>query len=90
MSSKKVNEKSQVTKKMVRITIEVKKEIVENYEGGVCIRDLVDAYPMLRTTTSTIVNNKDIIKMANIAKGVKSLTKQRFPKFYWKLTPSKQ
>ena len=30
MSCKKVNEKSQVTKKMVRITIEVKIEIVEN------------------------------------------------------------
>jgi hypothetical protein len=34
MSSKKVNEKSQATKKMVRITMEVKKEIAEKYEGG--------------------------------------------------------
>ena len=74
MSSKKVNEKSQATKKMVRITIEVKKEIVEKYEGGMHIQDLADAYPMPRTTVSTIVKNKDVIKSANVAKGVKSLT----------------
>jgi hypothetical protein len=37
MSSKKVNEESQATKKMVTITMEVKKEIVEKYEGGCCI-----------------------------------------------------
>ena len=54
------------------------------------IRDLTDAYRMSRTMESTIVKNKDVIKLANIAKGVKSLTKQRFPKFYWKGTPSKQ
>jgi hypothetical protein len=34
MSSKKVNEKSQATKKMLTITVEVKKEIVEKYEVG--------------------------------------------------------
>jgi hypothetical protein len=77
MSSKKVNEKSQAMKKMVRITMEVKKEIVEKYEGGMCIRDLAAAYCMPRTTVSTIVKNKDVIKSANVAKGVKSITKQR-------------
>jgi hypothetical protein len=69
MSSKKVIEKSQATKKMVRITMEVKKEIVEKYEGA--------AYRMPRTTVSTVVKNKDVIKSANVAKGVKSITKQR-------------
>jgi hypothetical protein len=77
MSSKKVNEKSQATKKMVRITMEVKKEIVVKYEGGIRIRDLAAAYRMPRTTVSTIVKNKDVIKSANIAMGVKSITKQR-------------
>jgi hypothetical protein len=77
MSSKKVNEKSQATKKMVRITMEVKKEIVEKYEGGMRIRDLAAAYHMPRMTVSTIVKNKDFIKSANVAKGVKSITKQR-------------
>ena len=86
MSSKKVNEKSQATKKMVRITIEVKKEIAEKYEGGMRIQDLADAYHMPKTTVSTIVKNTDVIKSANVAEGVKSLTKQRFPKFYWKGT----
>jgi hypothetical protein len=77
MSSKKVNEKSQGMKKMVRITMEVKKEIVEQYEGDMRIRDLAAAYRMPRTTVSTIVKNKDVIKSANVAKGVKSITKQR-------------
>jgi hypothetical protein len=80
MSSEKVNEKSQATKKMVRITMEVGKEIVEKYEGGMRIRDLAAAYRMPRTTVSTIVKNKDVIKSANVAKGVKSITKQRSEK----------
>jgi hypothetical protein len=41
------------------------------------IRDLAAAYSMPRTTVSTIVKNKDVIKSANVAKGVKSITKQR-------------
>jgi hypothetical protein len=77
MSSTKINEKSQATKKMVRITMEVKKEIVETYEGGMRIRNLAAAYRMPRTTVSTIVKNKDAIKSVNVAKGVKSITKQR-------------
>ena len=51
-----------------------------------CIQDLGDAYCMSRMTVSTIVKNKDVIKTANVAKGVKSLDKQRFLKFYWKGT----
>jgi hypothetical protein len=41
------------------------------------IRDLAAAYRMPRTTVSTIVKNKDVIKSANVAKGVKSITEQR-------------
>ena len=81
MSSKKAN-KSQATKKMVRITIEMKKKFVEKYEEGMRIRDLADAYRIPKMTVSTIVENKNVTKSANNAKGVKSLTKQRFPKFY--------
>jgi hypothetical protein len=81
MSSKKVNEENQATKKMVTITLEVKKENVEKYEGGMRIRDLAAAYRMPRTTVSTIVKNKDVINSANVAKGVKSITKQRSGKF---------
>jgi hypothetical protein len=43
MSSKKVNDKSQAMKKMVRITMDVKKEIVEKYEGGMRMQDLAAA-----------------------------------------------
>jgi hypothetical protein len=78
MSSKKVNEKSQAMKKMVSITMEVKKKkIVEKYEGGMHIQDLAVAYCMLRMTVSMIVKNKDVIKSANVAKGVKSIMEQR-------------
>jgi hypothetical protein len=62
---------------MVRITMEVKKEIVEKYEGDMRIQDLAAAYCMPRTTVSTIVKNKDVVNSANVAKGVKSITKQR-------------
>ncbi|XP_067142189.1 putative CENPB DNA-binding domain-containing protein 1 [Centruroides vittatus] len=57
--------------------MELKKEIVEKYEGGMRVRDLTVAYHIPRTTISTIVKNKDIIKSANIVKGVKSISKQR-------------
>ncbi|GLV33597.1 hypothetical protein CBL_20296, partial [Carabus blaptoides fortunei] len=47
------------------ITMEVKKEIVEKYESGIRIWDLAAAYRIPRTTISTIVKNKDVIKSAN-------------------------
>lgn len=77
MNCKKANGKQQKTKKMTRITMELKKEKVEKYEGGMRIRDLTVAYRIPKTTISTIVKNKDIIKSANVAKGVKSISKQR-------------
>lgn len=40
MSSKKVKEKNQGTKKMVRFPMEVKKEVVEKYKCGVHFWDL--------------------------------------------------
>jgi hypothetical protein len=45
------------------------------------IRDLAAAYRMPRTTVSTTVKNKDVIKFANVPKGVNSITKQRSEKF---------
>ncbi|XP_061433688.1 uncharacterized protein LOC133359240 isoform X2 [Lethenteron reissneri] len=77
MGPKKVREKSQATKKMVRITIDVKKEIIEKYERGMRVTDLAVAYRMPRTTISTIVKKKEAIKSANVAKGVKFISKQR-------------
>jgi Mor family transcriptional regulator len=66
MSSKKVNEKSQATKKIVRITMEVKKEIVEKYEGGMRIRDLAAAYRMPRTMVSTIMKTKTLLNLLTL------------------------
>ena len=56
MSSKQANEKSQVTKKMVRITIEVKKRNCRKNMKVHCVSGT------WLTTVSTIVKNKDIIK----------------------------
>ena len=70
MSSKKVKEKSQATMKMVRITIEVEKRLLKNLKVA-CVSGTW-------LTVSTIVKNKDVIKLANVAQGVKLLTKQRF------------
>lgn len=51
MSFKKRNEKNQATKKL--IILKEKKEIVENYKGGMRMRDLAVAYHMPRTTSKS-------------------------------------
>ena len=56
--------------------MQVKKEIIEKYEGGMCIRDLGAGYCMPRTTVSMIVKKK-VIKSANVVKGVKLITKEQ-------------
>ncbi|KAM6468471.1 tigger transposable element-derived protein 1-like [Liasis olivaceus] len=71
---KKVQSKMVVLKK---ITIELKKEIVEKHEHGIRVTDLASEYKMPKSTISTILKNKDAIKGADVAKGVTMLTKQR-------------
>lgn len=61
-------------KKMLKITIKMKKEIIDNYESGI---RMTAAYHMLITTISSIVKNKNANKSANVAKGVKWIAKLR-------------
>lgn len=64
-------------KKINRIAMEVKKGIVEKYEGGLHIQNLPAAYRVPRKTVSMIVKNREVIKLTNVAKGVKSINEQR-------------
>nr|XP_057925930.1 tigger transposable element-derived protein 1-like [Doryrhamphus excisus] len=66
-----------ILSKRVRNTIEFKKELVAKYEDGVRVADLARMYGKSASTISSILNRKDEIKEANVAKGVTVLTKQR-------------
>nr|KAF6463386.1 tigger transposable element derived 1 [Molossus molossus] len=77
MGPKKVSDSSKVKRKVVRTTIELKKEIIAKYDRGVRVSDLAIEYGMAKSTISTILKHKEAIKSADVAKGVKVLTKQR-------------
>ncbi|XP_013007869.1 tigger transposable element-derived protein 1-like isoform X2 [Cavia porcellus] len=76
-SNKKVQGKNGKKKVLKKITIALKKEIVEKHEHGIRVTDLALEYKMAKSTISTILKNRDAIKGANVAKGVTTLTKQR-------------
>ena len=63
-------------RKVVRTTIELKKEIITKYENGVRVSDLASQYGMAKSTISTFLKNKDVIKKANVATRVTLITKQ--------------
>ena len=64
-------------RKTVRTTIELKKEIIAKYEKGTRVSDLSVEYGMPKSTISTFLKNKDLIKAADVAKGVTLISKQR-------------
>ncbi|XP_076049471.1 putative CENPB DNA-binding domain-containing protein 1 [Oratosquilla oratoria] len=61
------------------MTIELKKELIAKFESGTCISDLATQYGMAKSTILSILNNEDIIKEANVAKGVTVLAVNRSP-----------
>lgn len=71
------NDSSKVKRKMTRITIEVKKEIIAKHENGFRVSDLATQFGMAKSTICTILKNKETIKGADVARGVTVLTKQR-------------
>ena len=77
MGPKKDSGKGKEKRKIVRTTIELKKEIIAKYENGVRVSDLALQYGMAKSTISTFLKNKDMIKKANVAKGVTVISKQR-------------
>ncbi|XP_034979547.1 tigger transposable element-derived protein 1 [Zootoca vivipara] len=58
------------------ITVEVKKQIISKHESGVRVSELSTQFGMAKSTICSILKNKDAIKGASVAKGVKTL-KQR-------------
>ena len=68
---------SKPKKTLKKITIEQKKEIIENHERGVLLCDLASQYQYAKSTIATILKNKETIKGACVAKGVSVLSKGR-------------
>ncbi|KAM6455899.1 tigger transposable element-derived protein 1-like [Liasis olivaceus] len=60
-----------------KVTIELKKEIIEKHDRGVRVTDLAAEYKMAKSTISTILKNKDAIREADVAKGVTMLMRKR-------------
>ena len=64
-------------RKVVRRTIEVKKEIITKHENGVRVCDVAAQYGMANWTICSILKNKEVKKFARVAKGVTVINKQR-------------
>lgn len=64
MALKKVSDSSKLKRKVMRATIEVKKQIVK-HKSGMCVFNLVVNFPMPKSTIQKIQNNKYVIKAAD-------------------------
>ena len=64
-------------RKVVRKTIEFKKELIAKYESGVRVSVLAKEFGMAKSTISTILKNKDQLKASDVAKGSSVLSKRR-------------
>jgi len=59
--------------------VKLKKELIMKWEKGTCVSDPAAQCGMAKSTTSTILKNREAIKAADVAKGVKSLTSKKLP-----------
>ncbi|KAI5612034.1 hypothetical protein C0J50_0702, partial [Silurus asotus] len=64
-------------KAVKRITIELKKEMLEKHERGARTRDLCLQYGMCSSTVSTIIKNKKKIMESTVAKGMTVVRSKR-------------
>ena len=53
------------------------KEIIAEYENGVCVSVLASKYGMPKSTISTFLKNTEMIKADSVVKGSKVINKQR-------------
>ena len=79
MSPKKVANVEKPKRKIIMTTVEMKKELITKWEKGTRVSYLVVQYGTAKLTISTILKNREAIKAADVAKGVKSLTSKRLP-----------
>ena len=55
----------------------VRKVSISEHENGVCVYDRASKHGMPKSTISTFLKNKKMIKAAHVAKGSKVISKQR-------------
>ena len=65
-------------KRKIMTTVELKKELITKWEKSTHVSDLAVQYSMAKSTISTILKNREAIKAADVAKGVKSLTSKDY------------
>lgn len=63
--------------KRIKVTVEMKRKIIEKREGGVSVADLARSYNRSTSTICTILKNKDKIKEINASKGVSRMSSKR-------------
>jgi hypothetical protein len=61
--------------------IEMKKELITKWASGTHLSDLAAQYGMAKLTISTILKIKEAIKVANVAKGVKTIIEIKYACF---------
>ncbi|GCC30801.1 hypothetical protein chiPu_0009255 [Chiloscyllium punctatum] len=61
----------------MRTTIELKKELIAKHESSTRASDLAAMFEVPKSTVCTILKNKKVIKAADVAKGVTTLTSKR-------------
>ena len=79
MVPKKVTNVEKPKWKIIMTMAELKKELITKWEKGTRVSDMAVEYGMAKSTISTILKNREAIKAADVAKGVKSLTSKRLP-----------
>jgi IS30 family transposase len=79
MAPKKVTNVEKPKRKIIMTAVELKKELITKWEEGTRVSDLAVQYGMAKSTISTTLKNREAIKAAYVAKGVKSLTSKRRP-----------
>ncbi|GCC23957.1 hypothetical protein chiPu_0002355 [Chiloscyllium punctatum] len=76
MALKKSSEANKTKRKSMR-TIGLKKELIAKHESGTRVSDLAAMFEMPKSTMCTILKNKEVIKAADVAKGVTTLPSKR-------------
>jgi Cu2+-containing amine oxidase len=76
MAPKKVTDVEKPKRKIIMTMVELKKECITKWEKGTRVSDLAVQYGMAESTISTILKNREAIKAAHVAKGVKSTSKR--------------
>jgi hypothetical protein len=79
MAPKKVTSGEEPKRKIVISTIGIRKVLITKWESSTGLLDLAAQYGIAKSTISTMLKNKEVIKAANVAEGVKTLTSKRTP-----------